>query len=95
MAQVSLPFTSFSFADGTPVRNGYVLIRLSQDGSIPAQSLQICTASARVNLSDTGTVLGTYSIWQNADISPVGTYYIFTVYSATGELAAGPLLVTI
>jgi hypothetical protein len=33
--------------------------------------------------------------WQNSSISPVGTYYILTVYSSQGQKVAGPLKVTV
>lgn len=93
MAKVSLPLTNFQNADGTPVALGTLQIRLNINGSVNDTQLQ--TNTSVINLDVNGNVLGSPTFWPNADILPTGTYYIFSVYSAAGQLVGGPNVLTI
>ena len=87
MAQVSFPLTNFQFADGNPVANGYLKVRLNIDGA--ANNTQLNTQFLKVSLDSSGNIIGSPVFWQNSSISP-STYYIYSVYSAQGQRVAGP-----
>ncbi|GEM_PF-4960284 len=93
MSQASLTVNTFITPDGSPVSNGFILIRLSQDGS--ASGEQITTQFVSIPLDVNGTIIGSPVFWVNAYISPSGTYYIQSVYSATGQCVSGPNRITV
>lgn len=84
--RVSFPLT-YTTAGGFPLADGYLLLRLSQDGSV--NDSQITSADCKVLLDSTGTPVG-LTLWPNAAITPSGTYYIISSYTASGELVSGP-----
>ena len=86
MSQQALTVTQFVNPDGSPVANGYVTIRLCQDGSVN---------DTQIALDSTGTIVGSPVFWTNASISPSGTYYILSVYAASGQRVSGPSVVTV
>lgn len=93
MSQQALTVTQFVNPDGSPVANGYVTIRLSQDGSV--NDTQIASTFTQIALDSTGTIVGSPVFWTNASISPSGTYYILSVYAASGQRVSGPSVVTV
>ena len=93
MSQVSFPITTFQLPNGAPVANGSIIIRLNTDGSVSGNSID--SNFAPIALNSSGVITGSPLFWQNSSISPVGTYYILTVYSAQGQKVAGPLKVTV
>jgi len=93
MPKVSLPLTNFQNADGTPVANGTLQIRLNVNGSV--NDTQIQTNFSTVSLDSSGNILGSPTFWPNVDINPTGTYYILSVYSQLGQLVGGPNILTI
>lgn len=93
MAQTALTVNTFVNPDGSPVANGYIRIRLSQDGSVSSHQIQ--SNYTEIALDSNGTITGSPLFWPNADISPSGTYYILLVYAATGQIVSGPSIVTV
>jgi hypothetical protein len=93
MAQTALVVDNFIYPDGTPVALGYMLIRLSQDGSV--NNTQVSSQTVKVLLDSLGTVVGSPVFWPNASITPTGTYYIQSIYSAEGQLTSGPNKITV
>jgi hypothetical protein len=92
-SKVQLPLRIFTLPSGSPVANGYLMIRLSIPGSV--NDTQIQSNFVKVPLDSTGTVIGTPTFWHNTDISPPGTSYIQSVYTSQGQLISGPNKLTI
>ena len=92
-SKVALTINTFQTADGNPVANGSVRIRLNQDGSVDDQ--QVGSNFTTIPLNSNGVLTGSPTFWRNADISPAGTYYIRLVYLDTGQLISGPSKVTV
>jgi hypothetical protein len=93
ISRTSLPLTNFQNADGTPVANGTLQIRLNVNGSV--NDTQVQSNSYTVRLDASGDVLDSPTFWPNADILPAGTYYVLSVYSQQGQLVGGPNVLTI
>ena len=83
MAQIPFPITTYQLADGTPLANGYLLVRLSQEGS--TADSQLSNRSVTVPLDGSGQII-TNSFYPNNTIFPSGTYYIISAFTATGQL---------
>lgn len=94
MAHVALTVNTFVNPDGTPVANGYMMIRLNTNGSTSG-GIQIQDNFTKTLLDANGTVTGSPLFWQNADISPAGSYYIYSIYTAKGQLVSGPNKLTL
>jgi hypothetical protein len=92
-SKISLVVNTFQNPDGSPVANGYILIRLCLDGSVDDD--QINSNYTQINLNSSGVIIGSPTFWPNIDISPSGTYYIMFVYSSDGQIVSGPLKVTV
>jgi hypothetical protein len=93
MPKIALPIHTFQYPTGAPVANGFIVISLSQAGSVNDTQLQ--SNSTRIPLDSSGVIAGSPTFWPNADISPAGTCYIVSVYSAQGQLVAGPNKITV
>jgi hypothetical protein len=93
MSQIALTVTTFVNPDGSPVANGYIRIRLSQDGSV--NNTQIQSSFTKIALDSNGTIVGSPVFWPNDQISPSGTYYIIIVYAASGQEVARAAIVTL
>jgi hypothetical protein len=94
MAKVALPVTTFQNPDGTPVANGYILIRLNNNGK-SSDGKEVQYNFVKNQLDSNGTLTGSPLFWKNSDILPLGSYYIVMVYSAVGQLISGPLKITV
>jgi hypothetical protein len=93
MPRSALPITNFQTSDGSPVANGYILIRLNVDGM--ASGDQIQSNFIKITLDSNGNLIGSPLFWTNASIIPPGSYYIVQVYKLNGQLVGGPLKVTV
>lgn len=93
MARVALTVTNFQNADGSPVANGYIRIRLSQPGSSGGQQIQ--TNFTQISLDSNGNITGAPTFWPNASILPAGSYYILEVFNFHGQLISGPSKITV
>lgn len=87
--QVPFPITTFQDPSGKPISNGRVLIRLNTDEMSPVGQIYASLYS-KIALDVNGQVIGNPLFWQIADLEPSGSWYIYTVYSKIGQLAAGP-----
>lgn len=81
--KVAFPITTYNLASGSPVAFGTVEIRLNIDGQV--KNSQVKSNPVIVSLDINGEITGSPVFWKNSDISPPGTYYVFAVYSTTGE----------
>jgi hypothetical protein len=93
MARVALPLTNFQNPDGSAVANGYLRIRLNQDGTSGGEQIQ--TNFTKIPLDSSGNITGSPTFWPNASILPTGTYYILEVFNTNGQLIAGPNKLTV
>lgn len=89
---------NFQDCQANPVTNGYLTVRLVSD------SEQTTTGNGEVysgvrkilHLDMTGNVAGTEYLWSNLLLNPVGSYYVFDLFDATGvRLWQAPLTGTI
>ena len=92
-ARVAFPITNFQTADGNAVANGYLRIRLSTDGV--ASGVQVEHKFTKITLDSSGNVTGSPTVYHNTDLLPAGSYYIYLVYTAKGQLIAGPIKITV
>lgn len=92
--RTAFPIVKFQYPDSTPVANGYATIRLNQDG-IANSVEQVGTNFVTVRFDSSGVPIGSPTFWSNGVIQPPNTNYILLVYSALGQLVAGPLIVNI
>jgi hypothetical protein len=92
-SKVALPINTFQLANGAPVANGNLLIRLSQPGSV--DDAQINANFTSISLNSSGQIEGSPTFWPNADILPAGTYYILLVFSSSGQRVAGANKLTV
>ena len=94
MAQASFPVTTFTDANDNPLANGYALISMSTD--VQSSGGQICAGAAeRVTLNASGVMSAVPQVWPNNELSPIGSTYILSAYTADGELVYGPEPVTV
>jgi hypothetical protein len=94
MATTKVQLSGGAFQDvaGNPLANGFLLMRLSQDGQVNT-STEVCAGWVfKVLLDASGNVSSSppQSVWPNDVISPSGTFYNVSAYSAEGQLVWGP-----
>lgn len=94
MAQIALPALQFFDPEGNPVANGHITLGVSVDCQTTSNTQVGSGLSVKVPLDTTGTVTGSYVIWQNASLTPSGSYYIISVYTSSGQLVQGPDVIT-
>jgi hypothetical protein len=94
MAQITLPALQFLDPEGNPVANGHVTLSVSVDCQTASNTQIGSSVSAKIPLDSTGTITGSYLIWQNASLTPSGSYYILSVYTSSGQLVQGPDVIT-
>ncbi len=86
--------TGGSFQDslGDLLVNGYLIMQLSQDAQVNGTTQITAGSKIRINLNSSGSVSTSpnQSVWPNDVLSPSGTFYIVTAYSANGQLVWGP-----
>lgn len=73
---------------GNPLADGYLIFQLSQDARVAAN--QQVVAGYRVTIALDANGNGSGSIWANDVLSPGGTFYNVSAYSAAGQLVWGP-----
>lgn len=79
----------FQDCEGNPLVNGYLLLRLSQDGTV--NDSQICAGvQIKITLDGSGSIVSGQNVWGNDQLLPVNSYYIVTGYNANGQLSWGP-----
>ena len=70
---------------GNPLALGYLTFRLTTDGQSGVQV--VAGRLVTVPLDATGNIAGTVLLWTNDSISPAGTTYAITAYTAQGQIA--------
>jgi hypothetical protein len=77
---------SFQNNLGQPLNNGFLLLALSQDGTINSSPYhQIVGGTVtKVPLDNNGNVAGFVTIWTNDLIVPAGTFYTVQAYNNAG-----------
>jgi hypothetical protein len=78
-----LSITNFITADGAPVAEGELLIRLSKDCMSPEG--QVSTRTMTFDLDDNGSP-GDPLFWPNASLNPADSTYWFQVRNGNGEI---------
>lgn len=94
MAQIAFPYTTFIDPSGNALSNGYVIVYVSQDAHSPG-GLLCGGMELRVQLDSSGVMSPVPQLWQNSDLQPAGTFYLYAAYAADGQLVLGPEPVTI
>jgi hypothetical protein len=94
-SKVQLSGGAFQDALGNVVANGYIIMQLSQDAQVTGASPEIQITAGRtlkVTLDGSGNVNASpaQSVWPNDVLTPANTYYIVSVYTASGQLVWGP-----
>jgi len=92
-SRVAFPITNFQTPDGNALANGYLRIRLSNDGT--SSGMQIERKFTRIPLDSSGNVTGTPTVYHNSDVLPAGTYYVYLAYTSKGQLVAGPIKLSV
>lgn len=82
----------FQDPEGNLLVNGYLKMRLSQDGTVIGVGSVCSGIEITIQLDASGNVVASpaQSVWGNDAISPVNTYYLVTGYTAQGQPAWGP-----
>lgn len=82
----------FQDALGNVLAGGYLMFELSQDAQVNGTTQIAAGYTVRINLDSSGNVAtsSTQSIWPNDVLSPNGTFYLVSAYSAIGQLVWGP-----
>lgn len=91
---VNFPLTTFTDSEGSPLSNGYLIIRINTDALSPVG--QLCSQLlVRVPLDEDGVIEGTPQFQPNISLMPTGTYYVLRAYTESGQLALGPIIVVV
>lgn len=88
---VQLTGGAFQDAEGNLLANGYLKMRLSQDGNVGG--VNICSGieiTIQLDSNANAVTSPAQSVWGNDAISPVNTFYRVTGYTAQGQPAWGP-----
>jgi hypothetical protein len=82
----------FQDALGNVLAGGYLVFELSQDAQVNGTTQIAAGYTVRINLDSSGNVATSpaQSIWPNDVLSPNGTFYLVSAYSAIGQLVWGP-----
>lgn len=75
----------YLYADNTPVANGYLLLSLYPAGGQENNNVQLQSNAIKVPLSSSGAII--------TNTFPIANYIAY-VYSAQGQLVAGPIFAT-
>jgi len=84
-----------SFQDilGNPIALGSITFELMQDAQVTGQPIDICMGTIITLLLDSsGNVASSpaQNLWSNTQLTPNGTFYRVSVYTANGQLVWGP-----
>jgi hypothetical protein len=77
---------------GSPIANGRLVLQLSQDAQANSTTQVGAGLPATVKLDGDGNIITSpaQSVWPNDVLSPAGTFYNVSAYSANGQLVWGP-----
>ncbi|PWT75537.1 MAG: hypothetical protein C5B59_08645 [Bacteroidetes bacterium] len=83
---------AFQDSEGNVLANGYLKMRLNQDGLVNTNN-QVCAGiEITINLDSSGNVNASpaQSVWANDVMTPVNSFYKVTGYKQNGQSAWGP-----
>ena len=83
MALSPLTITNFILANGQPVADGEVLMRLNKDCMGPVG--QVSTRTVTFALDSAGAPIGPPLFWPNSELVPNDSVYLISVRNAQGE----------
>lgn len=91
-SEVQLSGGAFQDPSGSPLANGYLLMQLSQDGQVNGNAEIAAGVEIKILLDEDGNVQSDPAqyVWPNDAISPSGTFYTVSAYTAEGQLVWGP-----
>ena len=93
-SMVTLTGGAFQDSQGNVLANGYLKMKLSQDGSVSGSGQIASGIELTINLDASGNVTGSPSVWGNDVIATSQgvntTFYRVTGYTSKGQLAWGP-----
>lgn len=95
MTKVSFPITTFTDPEGNPLSFGYIFLSVNEDVSTPSSTQIGQGAVAIITLDENGVVVGSPTIWPNSELSPSDSTYVYSVYSAMGQLVADDIPLTV
>ena len=83
---------AFQDAVGNVLANGYLILQLSQDAQVNGNTQVVGGYEITINLDASGNVVTSpaQSVWPNDVLSPAGTFYNVSGYTASGQLVWGP-----
>jgi hypothetical protein len=79
---------AFQDALGNPLADGYLIFQLSQDAQVSSTQQVVAGYKVTIPLDGSGNASG--EVWANDLLSPAGTFYNVSAYSAEGQLVWGP-----
>lgn len=80
----------FQDINGNPLANGSIVFELNQDSQVNG-NVQICSGyKITVLLGSNGSVAAPAFLWTNDLITPSGSFYMISAYTAAGQLIYGP-----
>jgi hypothetical protein len=90
--KVILAGGAFQDVEGNPLANGYLTMILSQDASANQNAQVSGGRKLHIKLDTAGNVVTApaQSVWGNDVLSPAGTFYTVSAYTAEGQRAWGP-----
>lgn len=92
---VPFPITTFTDAEGNPLSNGYLILRISTDVVTPDDTQLCYQLAVTVPLDSQGVMNGNPLFWPNEGLLPIGSNYILRAYTAQGQLVFGPLVIVV
>lgn len=87
---VELSGGNFQDAQGNPLVNGYLLLRLSQDAVANSSDEIVAGYVVKITLDGSGNIVSGQYVWPNDVLSPSGTFYVVEARAANGQLVWGP-----
>jgi hypothetical protein len=89
-SKVELTGGAFQDSEGNVLANGYLIFRLSIDGSVSGVG-NICSGiTIKITLDANGNAVAGQYIWGNDNINPMPNFYTVEGYASNGQPAWGP-----
>jgi hypothetical protein len=75
---------TFVDPQGSPLSNGYLVMRLSHDGQSRTPNQVVAGLTQRVTLNISGVISPAVAIYSNTGLLPSNTFYYVRVFAADG-----------
>lgn len=91
-SKVQLTGGAFQDPAGNVLANGYLLMQLSQDAQVNGSTEIAAGIELKLPLDANGNITTTppQYVWPNDVLTPAGTFYTVSAYTAEGQLVWGP-----